>query len=500
MTAASFDTTPAPGQGFGGRLLGWRRAWLTMDANPRALAFAASPAGILAVHAAFLLALVASMQFSGEAVALVAVTLAGCALFPARRLLILTGASLFFFVVRPFRTAAFTDMLHALAASAPGGGVHPLALQSGLAIAFFGLAWLWLEYQKRAQGGLAARRPLLIHLTAFFGLTAAGCLLAPGSWGHVAFWVLMSIWASSFWMLAYMMADLKGGNVTPNVLRAGFMRPVWGGSATPIGKGHSYLAKFEARTDEDLAVTRLKAVKLMVWAALLNALYLGLDALIHGQAGVPTLHQAVMAQVEGQDHALSMRWAGLIATYFLDLIIIAFWGHVLVSIVRMIGYRIPRNTVNPLASRSLAEFWNRYFFYYKELLVDFFFYPAFLRWFKKTPKLRIAFATLCAAGFGNFLYHAMSEIHVFALLDLSDALPRFATFAFYVLVLSAGLIVSQIRGRRPCPEDGFWRYQVLPRLNVMLFFCFLKIFDDIFGNGTLFDRFAFFLGLFGVTA
>jgi hypothetical protein len=498
MTTATVEPLGGQEQGAWQRLLEWRRAWLSMDKNPRALAFAASPAGIVAVHAAFLAGLAASMQFSTEAIVLVAATLAGCAAFPQRRLLILTASSLFFFVVRPFRTQAFTDMTHTLAGSVPGG-VHPMILQTGMGLGFLALVWLWLEYQRKNPTGFAGRRPLLVHLWAFGLLVAAGCLLSPGTWSHATFWVLMAIWGSSFWMLAYMMTDLKGGNSTPNVARAGFMRPVWGGSATPIGKGHSYLGKFEAKNEEDLAVTRLKAVKLIVWAAILNALYVALDGLIHGQAGVPTLHQSVMAQIGGHDLALGMRWAGLITTYFLDLIIIAFWGHVLVSIVRMIGYRIPRNTVNPLASRSLAEFWNRYFFYYKELLVDFFFYPAFLRWFKKTPKLRIAFATLCAAGFGNFLYHAMSEIHVFALMDVADALPRFTTFAFYVLVLSTGLIVSQIRGRRPKPEDGFWRYQVLPRLNVMLFFCFLKIFDDIFGHGSLTDRFTFLAGLFGVT-
>lgn len=478
----------------------WRAAWLSMDRNPRALAFAASPVGIAAVHVAFIAGLVASLQFSAEAVLLVAATLVGCAAFPQRRLMVLTAASLFFFLVRPFRTPAFTDMLHALAASPTTGPLSPMAMQLLAATSFVLCAYAWLRLQRRYPTGLAGRRPLLLHLWAFVALVAAGCLIAPGSLLHASFWVFMAIWGSSFWMLAYMMADLKAKDATPDPMRAAFMRPVWGGSATPIGKGHSYLAKFEARTDEELAVTRLKAVKLVVWAALLNAAYVLLDGLIHGQAGIPTLHESVMAQIAGTELALAKRWAGLIATYLLDLMVIAFWGHVLVAIVRMIGYRIPRNTVNPLASRSLAEFWNRYFFYYKELLVDFFFYPAFLRWFKTAPKLRIAFATFCAAGFGNFLYHAMSEIHLFALMDVSSALSHFPTFAFYTLVLATGLIVSQLRGARPRPEQGFLRYQVLPRVNVMLFFCFLKIFDDIFGNGTLADRLVFLLRLFGVNA
>lgn len=498
MTAQEIGaSTAVPGQGFGG-LQGLRRAWLSMDRNPAAIAFASSPAGIVLLSVAFVAGLAATMQFSAAAVVLVAVTLAGCAVFPQRRLLILTGASLFFFLVRPFRTSEFPVMLDRLAASPAFGAVHPLALQVAIAALFVVCVFAWLQYQKRNAGSLVGKRPLLVQLWAFFGLVGAGCLLAPGTITHAVFWTFMAIWGSSFWMLAYMMTDARSKDRTPNALRAAFMRPVWGGSATPIGKGHSYLAKFEAKTDEELAVTRLKALKLIVWAAMLHALHMALDWAVYRQAGIPTLHEAVMAHMAGEAPSLAMRWAGLVTTYFIDLVIIAYWGHVLVAIVRMIGYRIPRNTVNPLASRTLAEFWNRYFFYYKELLVDFFFYPAFFRWFKTAPKLRIAFATFCAAGFGNFLYHTMSEIHFFALEDLGDALGKLPTFAFYTLVLSAGLIVSQLRGVKLKPEDGFWRYDVLPRVNVMLFFCFLKIFDDIFGRGTLFGRLDFFFSLFGV--
>lgn len=493
MSSGAVETyQPRPG-GIG-RIAAWRRAWLGMDGNADMLAFTATPAGIVLVHAAFIAGLAATMQFSPDFMALIAVTLAGAALFPARRVLVLTVGSLAFFLLRPFRTGAFTEMAQSVAASA---GLSATTLQLGIAAAFVIAAFLALTLQQRHATSLLGRRPVLVHLLVFGALLAAGCAIEPGSAWHASFWIFMAVWASSFWMLAYMAADARTKDATPNAMRAAFMRPVWGGSATPIGKGHAYLAKFEARDDTALAATRLKAVKLVVWAAILHAAWLGLHELIHARGAVPTLHEAVMAEIAGTPHALALRWSGLIATYLLDLMIIAYWGHVLVAIVRMIGFAIPRNTVNPLASRSLAEFWNRYFFYYKELLVDFFFYPAFLRWFKKAPKLRIAFATFCAAGLGNFLYHAMSEIHLFARFDPLSALSYFPTFAFYTLVLAAGLIVSQIRGHRPKPEDGFWRYEVTPRLTVMLFFCFLKIFDDIFGNGTLWDRFGFLLGLFG---
>ena len=495
MSVVAASGRPA-GAGPVARLLGLRAAWLSMDRNPVAQTFAGTPAGLAAIHLGFFAALVASSEFSAPALAMIAVALAGCAVLPAHRKSVIVLASLAFLALRPFRTPEFNDFMPWLAGQSGFGSA--MVLQLGAVAAFVMAAFAGLEAQRRFAATTAAKRPVLAQLLLFLAALAIAIALPAGSIPHALLWAAIAVWASCFWVLAYASTDQKSGEPTPNAMRAAFLRPFWGGSATPIGKNQGYLAKFEARTAEDLAVTRLKALKLAVWTAILALCHDGLNDLIHGEVGLPTLHDAIMAGVQGSDMPLGARWASLVVNYFLDLMIIAAWGHAIVAVVRMAGYRIPRNTVNPLASRTLAEFWNRYFFYYKELLVDFFFYPAFLRWFKKAPKLRVAFATFAAAGFGNFLYHAMAETHMFATLSWSEIGSRLATFGFYTLVLSAGLIVSQWRGVKLSPADGVWRYEVAPRLTVCLFFCFLKIFDDIFGNGTLIDRIAFFFGLFGV--
>lgn len=479
-----------------GILVDWRRAWLAIDTNPAAVAYARTLPGLAVIHGAFLIALGATLQLGPAAMVLVAAALAGCALFPARRLLILVGASLAFVFFRPFRAQEWGDLLRDMAGTT--GLLHPLALQFAAVAAFLVAAFWLLEAQRRYPQSAVARRPVLAMMAGFFGLVATGLALEPGTTAHMAVWSFAAVWASCFWFLAYALADQKARDATPNLLRAAYMRPFWGGDAVPFGKGHAYLAKFDARNEDELAATRLKALKLGVWAAILSLAYTLAHWKLHGWAALPTLDQAIIMQVEGNEAPLGVRWASLLSNYFLDLMLIAVWGHALVAVVRMAGWRIPRNTVNPLASRSLAEFWNRYYYYFKELVVDFFFYPAFLRWFKKSPKLRIAFATFCAAGIGNFLYHFMRETHVFANGEVAEMMPRFLTYAFYVSVLSAGLIVSQLRGRKPKPEDGFIRYHVLPRMWVMAFFCFLKIFDDIFGIGTLADRFVYLVRLFGV--
>jgi hypothetical protein len=480
------------------RLKQLRRSWLTIDSNPHARRYAGTIRGLLLIHGLFLAALAVSLQISLSALALIGLTLLAAARWPGRRLAILITSSLVFLLLRPFRTADMNAMVVELAASLGHGvSVPPLALQMAGVVLFLGFTQVMIAGQRRSSG-LWSRRPLLVQLVGFLVLLAGAAFVPPGDYAHAVLWAFLAVWASCFWFLAYAAVDLKAKAAAPDSVRALYMRPVWGGDVAPIGKGLSFLKRFEAKDDEALAVTRLKALKLAVWTAILSWTSLAVTTLFHEMLGVPKLGFMILNPEDAAAMPIGLRWLGLFVNYGVDLLIIAAWGHAIVAVARMMGYNIPRNTVNPLASRSIAEFWNRYYYYFKEVLVDFFFYPAFMRWFKTSPRLRIAFATFCAAGFGNFLYHLIFVSHVFADGTPFDELDRFETLAFYVCLLSAGLIISQIWGRKTSPDDGFWRHQVWPRINVALFFCFLKIFDSVWLEGQLSDRFHFLFGLFGV--
>ncbi len=475
----------------------WRKAWLSIDENEKAISFVTSRVGSFAVCFGVILALALSFQLSLAGLALVSVSLVAMVALPAHRLIILSGASLFYFALRPFRIDGWSQLLRSKAeviSILP----HPLVLQFGAVGLVLVLSLGFLMWQKRFSNTTAAKRPVLTLCLLWIGLLLLSMLTTSGSFLNALMWSVVGVSISSFWILAYSATDAKGKDNTSSITRAVFLRPFWGGSAAPIGKSYGYLNRFAAKTDDELAVTRLKALKLAVWALLLAVVLKTVTYLAYDLMGLTQLQTAIVAHADGAGFSTSLNWASLIINYFIDLLIISVWGHFIVSIVRMSGYRIPRNTVNPLASRTLAEFWNRYFFYFKELLVDFFFYPAFTRFFKKNLKMRIAFATFCAAGLGNFLYHFMRETYVFAEGDLIDNLAIFQSAAFYSLALAIGLIVSQWRGKKVKPEDGFLNYHVWPRLNVIAFFCFLKIFDDISGEGSLTERASFAVGLFGV--
>jgi hypothetical protein len=152
-----------------------------------------------------------------------------------------------------------------------------------------------------------------------------------------------------------------------------------------------------------------------------------------------------------------------------------------------------------LQAQTIADFWNRYNYYYKEMLVDFFFYPAFVRYFKRHPRLRAAAATFAAAGFGNMMAEFFRRTGSIIEVGLWQTVFGFRFFAFQALILSTGITVSQLRGRRRSPErsKAFGR-QVISATGVAMFYCLLGVFDDAGKGYRLRDHFRFLFHLFGI--
>jgi hypothetical protein len=493
MSDATLPPVPAR-PGLLGQVLALRAAWLGMDKAPAAIAFAASARGILLLHVAVFLVFCSTGPGPGSMM-IVAIGLVGCAVLPSRRTLVIGLTTLIFVSLRPTRSAELSDFLRREMDLIGTIDQRILIAGAGLSFLAFGIAALRLQSTFRAT--TAGRHPVLSMGLVFFALvTIALSGLLPVEFG-AEIWLFLATLASGFWCLAYALADQKVKQTTDPLPRTAFFRPFWEGPTLPIGKGAGFLAKFEAKDEAALAVSRLKGLKLIVWGALLSGAYVLAGDVLNGKAGVPTLTGAMDAATTGTPLPVVLSWTALVAHYLLDILHLAAWSHIVVALIRVAGYCIPRNTVRPLAARSLAEFWNRYYFYFKELLVDFFFYPAFLRWFKKHPRLRVAFATFCAACLGNWLFHFMGRIDILAVNGVLPGLRAFESYLVYCIALAGGLILSQLSKRRPKPEDGFLRYDVLPRLKVGLFFCLLAIFNEPIDAFSLGERFTFLFSLFG---
>jgi hypothetical protein len=472
--------------------LKWRQAWLTMDKNPVAIEFAKTNLGVFVLHIGFILALAASGQLSNAALVMVSATLGAIALAPHRRIELLVGASILYVILRPFRIEGWTTAVNLKSQIIEAS---PYLLQIPAVVLFLLFSALYLRAMRWERTKHLAKRPVTSLFLIWSLFLATAVALPQGSLVGAFMWTFVGVMVSAIWFLGYAAVDEKAKIKTPLIAKAGMMRPIWGGGSTPIGKGFGYLNKFDAKDADELAVTRLKAVKLVVWGALLAGLWFAMEHVARNMLEIPTLLNSILATAEGTT-TVGMSWISLIYDYLLDLVIIAVWGHMIVAVIRMIGYRIPRNTRNPLASRTLAEFWNRYYFYHKELLVDFFFYPAFIRYFKKSPKLRIAFATFCAAGAGNYLFHAARDTHIFANSTIIEGLAMHQSAWVYFLALTVGLIFSQLNPYKIKPEHGFFCHSVLTRVNVCAFFCLINVFGDFTTVGTLAERSQFISSLF----
>jgi hypothetical protein len=313
-----------------------------------------------------------------------------------------------------------------------------------LTVGLFVTTAVVLHRVARKPEGLFARRPVLCML-GLIGASCGTCLWIER--GAVSMWFVLSIkiLAAYMWFVCYAVVDQRSSQRSSKAMSLGTLRPFWGSSSTPIGKGSGYLAKLRCKDEQELAVTQLKAIKLLGWSVVLQGSSLLLASGAQ-RAGVPALDAIVADFTQGKSTAIAFGWAALVLAVAIGAIDLAAWGHRVVACARLAGWKLRRNTWRPLESRSLADFWNRYYYYFKELLLDFFFYPTFFRYFKKLPRLRTFVATFMAAGVGNVIYHFVRDIDRVLAFGPWVAIQSYGSYAFYCVALAGAIGISQVRG------------------------------------------------------
>ena len=355
--------------------------------------------------------------------------------------------------------------------------------------------WLARHFRNHPLG----RRPILLQHVLCFALLALATSHLLRGLPQVVLWSVTITFIAYFWFLAFALMDQRHRAPAPTLLHFATFHPFFApGTPVPMGRGGGNLKSVEAQTAEELAVTQLKGLKLLVWAFCLKALLFVSKKAIYGLAGLAPLGQSLEQFVENGQAPGPFAIVSLIVNFPEQLLATAIWGHIIIATARLAGFRLLRNTWRPLSSRTVAEFWNRYFYYFKEVLVHVYFYPTYIRWFKTHPRLRLAFATFIAAGMGNFLFHYILAARSIVEVGLVEALVRSQTYAFYCFLLAAGIIVSQLRARKFDPDAGWLRRQLVPSLGVAAFFCFLTFFDGPGRHVTLARHFEFLFHVFGI--
>lgn len=446
-----------------------------IETYPRVVAFAQTFAGKLVLLAVFALGLrLAIAEWIPVSVCLLVITF-----FPAQRRLLVTVATVVFTFILPWSRYS-----HPLYTSA-----HILLVISIGAILF----WLAAGFPKSIVG----RHPVLVLLAGYLLLLVFASYFPNTSPTYLTIWDFTATFGIYLWFLAYALSDSRLPDHDSFVRQLGTFRPFWGLTVVPIPKGATYWRRVEARNAEQLALAQLKGLKLLAWSLLISVFLKYFALVVHSYLGVPAFSLALARSAQRLPYPWYLCWASLLAEFFEELLSVSVWGHRLIACCRMAGFHALRNTYRPLSSRTIAEFWNRYYFYFKELMVDIFFYPVFLKFFKKRKTLRMAAATFAAAGFGNSLYHFLHEPKYVAQMGLWRALTSFDVYLFYCVILATAITISQLR-RKAAPPAGFLRAHVWPALCVTLFYCLLHIFDSTERVYPLVEHFRFLGHLFNL--
>lgn len=422
------------------------RHWLAIDERPGWIAFAGTRAGRVALFAAFGAMLLVSMPLRTAIVVLGGAAAAAFlragrdrAVLAATVLVLLLDPT--WYVDGPF--LAYLDTLSSGAVLSIGN------MQRILTLGWFGFVAVALLYVARHPESFFARRPVVSLLGGLAIVSTAALFVPPGA---ASLWLVLAIKlvAIYMWFLCYAVVDQRSPRRGSLTFSLGLIRPFWGSSSTPIGKGAGYLAKLRCDDPDQLVVLQLKALKLLAWSIVLSAIST-LLSLGSARAGVASFAEVVDGFVQGRPETIGVGWAALILAVAIGALELASWGHRVVACARLAGWNLRRNTYRPLRSRTLADFWNRYYYYFKELLLDFFFYPTFFRAFKRRPRLRTFCATFMAAGIGNAIYHFGRDIDRVFSLGPRVAIEGYGSYLFYCVALATGIAVSQVRSEKKPP-------------------------------------------------
>ncbi len=447
-----------------------------VDSYPAVVAFAQTAIGKLVLLVLFGLGL----AYASTDWLILTLCLALITFLPAQRRILVTISALLFAVIVPWKF--FKQPFYSVAL---------MVLVLTLAALLFWCATLW----PRSWYG---RRPVFVFLSSFSLLIVIASYIPQGTRAYQLVWDFTSSLSVYIWFICYSLLDRNSPSRDPFSLQLGSYRPFWGSTNTPFAKGAAYLRRIEARNPEQLAVTQLKGVKLLAWSIVLSLFAQAFNYCAYGYLHVPQFNQALYLSANRTPLPWYHCWASILVGFFGSIITFSAFGHRIIACCRMAGFNALRNTYRPLSSRTIAEFFNRYYFYFKELLVDVFFYPFFLSYFKKHHKLRLVGAIFAAACFGNAFYHFVRDLGFIQKFGLREALISYQVYLFYCFLLAAAISVSQLRHRKPAPS-GFIRGQLWPSFLVLLFFCLLDVFGSTERNYPLSEYFRFIGRLFNLS-
>jgi hypothetical protein len=378
---------------------------------------------------------------------------------------------------------------------------NSLSSSTALAAALWlGAILVWTRFAKRLPHAIARRSGLLLHALAaalIAGLWLAGArgILTPLMAATICGLVPELLWRSAYWIKW----RLRQGDRAPVWGNLFAVLPFLGAGGVPIGKGPTYFAAHEASDREQLASSQVEGVRLLMLALVWRFADEALSALLWGRASTWTpgwmvnAHPAVPAMdalLRRPDLAtLPLRWAGLYGELFHTLLTLGVFSHTIVGAFCLLGFHIPRNMKSPLLATTILDFWGRYFYYFKELLMDFWFFPAYLRSRLPMP-WRTALSIASAAFAGNLYYHVALYWPLLAAGYGNAFLSRLSARVIYCALLTAGLCGSFARslGKTRSASAAALPRRVFQAVLVSAFFAVIHVWNYVAVGVTVQNR------------
>lgn len=327
------------------------------------------------------------------------------------------------------------------------------------------------------------QKPVLLLLGLIF------TLILIASYTHAIYlWSSFIVLSAVLWFVCYSMQIKSFKHIF-------FYLPFWGSTTTPLPKGNQYLAHIEAKDAVALAKSQLEGIKLIYWS-LCMAACIGLLYKAYLYFDIPKLSEAFARLHTNHPCPWYQAWVVVLEQFGFELFAIAMYSHLVIGLCRMSGFNAQRNMDSPLTATTIADFWNRYYFYFKELLVEFFFYPTYFRYFKKHPRLRIFCATMMAACVGNIIFHLLAEPKYLIQFGFWGALTHLQVYVFYAFILGTAISVSQMRKlKKKTPKHPLQRYVLAP-MTVIGFYCMMTVFNRPYQSFDLKQNLLFLASMF----
>jgi hypothetical protein len=447
-------------------------------------------------------------------------------LLPKRRVVLLVSPVLALLLLFPKRRKAILA-LGALAAYftivGRRGLTEPMPLMIGLALVLASsYCYFLLAMRYRSLPSIVQRFPLAFaHFPTLLLIGILWWRRAGDGPFELAPWLVTALVVMTFlmWRWTYLLFSGRRGHVEGTRFRDHifYILPSFGGTGVPYGKGYDYLSRCAPGDRLENSRSQLAGLKLLVLVILWRFVRRVIDVAAFGShnarisyvlgdwdLGLLPLASQLASEAPG-DVSVPAGWAMILAALFIHVLSLAANGHLIVGSLRLFGYNVFRNTYKPLLAESLVEYWNRFYYYFKELLVEFFFYPTFLACARLPATMRIFVSIMAAAFLGNFYYHFVRDTEFYLKTPGEDVVPMLLPWIFYAFMLGSGIFVSMLRERkrRRCqPPDRSDATRILVRvrriLGVWLFYGFLLIWIAGPPSITFGKRFEFLLALLAI--